>query len=65
MTAAGAGGGPLGGANITSKNAVYVFGYVALPGVYLLEKDMDVLQALVKAGGPVLPVSGDDYPLLT
>jgi polysaccharide export outer membrane protein len=56
-TPAGIGGGTLGASTISSKNAVYVFGYVAVPGVYLLEKDMDVLQAVVRAGGPVLPLS--------
>ncbi len=56
--ATGVGGGSVGASMITSKNAVYVFGYVAVPGVYLLEKDMDVLQAVVRAGGPILQLSG-------
>lgn len=55
-TPAGAGGvaGAVAGGAVNSKNAIYVFGYVAMPGVYPLEKDMDVLQAVVKAGGPIL-----------
>lgn len=39
---------------IGSANAVYVFGYVVAPGIYPLEKNMDVLQAIVLAGGPLL-----------
>lgn len=43
---------------INSKNSIYVFGYVAVPGIYPLEKNMDVLQALVLAGGPLLQQGG-------
>jgi len=62
VPAAPAGTGP-GGANMaaagaSSKNAIYVFGYVAAPGIYTLQKDMDVLQAIVQAGGPILQLGG-------
>ncbi|RMD96156.1 MAG: hypothetical protein D6814_11930, partial [Calditrichaeota bacterium] len=59
--AAGAGGaGVANGGNLFSrKEVVYVYGYVAAPGMYQLEKDMDVLQALVKAGGPVIGAGGN------
>lgn len=36
------------------RNAIYVFGMVARPGVYPFEKDLDVLQAIVRAGGPAM-----------
>jgi protein involved in polysaccharide export with SLBB domain len=45
-----------GGTNLFSrKQSVYVFGQVVMPGVYQIEKDMDVLQAIVQAGGPAYP----------
>ncbi len=45
-----------GGTNLFSrKKSVYVFGHVMMPGVYQIEKDMDVLQAIVQAGGPAYP----------
>jgi protein involved in polysaccharide export with SLBB domain len=45
-----------GGTNLFSrKKSVYVFGHVVMPGVYQIEKDMDVLQAIVQAGGPAYP----------
>jgi len=60
---AGAAAGAMGGApgvtgngNLFSRTkAVYVFGHVVAPGVYQIEKDMDVLQAIVQAGGPAYP----------
>lgn len=63
-TTAGSTGGAAGGAQTapgTSGNlfartkAVYVFGHVVAPGVYQIEKDMDVLQVIVQAGGPAYP----------
>jgi polysaccharide export outer membrane protein len=60
----GAAGGALGGALsamggsgglFVSTKAVYVFGHVVAPGVYQIEKDMDVLQVIVRAGGPAYP----------
>lgn len=65
--ASGAGatsGGALGGAPaaaggnsnlFASAKTVYVFGHVVAPGVYQIEKDMDVLQVIVRAGGPAYP----------
>jgi protein involved in polysaccharide export with SLBB domain len=45
-----------GGANLfANRKSVYVFGHVVAPGVYQIEKDMDVLQAIVQAGGPAYP----------
>lgn len=38
-----------------SAKTVYVFGHVVAPGVYQIEKDMDVLQVIVRAGGPAYP----------
>jgi polysaccharide biosynthesis/export protein len=56
---AAAGGGAQsagGGGNLFShKKSVYIFGYVVTPGVYQIEKEMDVLQAIVQAGGPAYP----------
>jgi polysaccharide export outer membrane protein len=43
---------------IGNKNTIYVFGYVVTPGIYPLEKNMDVLQAIVLAGGPLLQQGG-------
>lgn len=53
-----AGTGAMQASLINSKNSIYVFGYVATPGIYPLEKNMDVLQALVLAGGPLLQLGG-------
>lgn len=53
-----AGAGALQASLISNKNSIYVFGYVAVPGIYPLEKNMDVLQALVLAGGPLLQQGG-------
>ncbi|NUO79560.1 polysaccharide biosynthesis/export family protein [candidate division KSB1 bacterium] len=36
----------------TPSNVVHVIGEVAKPGVFELEKDMDVFDAIVRAGGP-------------
>jgi polysaccharide export outer membrane protein len=36
----------------TSGNVIHVIGQVAKPGVFELEKDMDVFDAIVRAGGP-------------
>jgi polysaccharide export outer membrane protein len=45
-----------GGSNLFARTkAVYVFGHVVAPGVYQIEKDMDVLQVIVRAGGPAYP----------
>lgn len=45
-----------GGTNLFArKKSIYVFGHVMMPGVYQIEKDMDVLQAIVQAGGPAYP----------
>ncbi len=49
-----AGAGAMNANLIGNKNAIYVFGYVVTPGIYPLEKNMDVLQAIVLAGGPLL-----------
>jgi len=49
--AAGGSGGLFG----RSASSVYVFGHVVAPGVYPIEKDMDVLQVIVRAGGPAYP----------
>jgi polysaccharide export outer membrane protein len=43
------------GTLFSRKKSVYVFGQVAVPGVYQIEKDMDVLQAIIQAGGPAYP----------
>jgi polysaccharide export outer membrane protein len=56
----GEGGGlqaPNGGSGnlFSNSKAVYVFGHVVAPGVYPIEKDMDVLQVIVRAGGPAYP----------
>lgn len=34
------------------RQVVYIFGAVGNPGAHFVEKDMDILEALVKAGGP-------------
>ncbi|KAA0227218.1 polysaccharide export protein [candidate division KSB1 bacterium] len=52
------GGGLQGGALIDPQNAIYVFGLVVQPGMYPYEKDLDVLQAIIRAGGPVLQQNG-------
>jgi len=58
-TAGGIGSTPTaagGGSTLFSNaKAVYVFGHVVAPGVYQIEKDMDVLQMIVRAGGPAYP----------
>jgi protein involved in polysaccharide export with SLBB domain len=55
-TTAGAQSAAGSGASLFSrKKSVYVFGHVVAPGVYQIEKDMDVLQAIVQAGGPAYP----------
>ncbi len=41
------------------RDVVYVYGNVVAPGVYELEKNMDVLQAVIRAGGPVLVQGGN------
>ncbi|MDZ7289549.1 MAG: polysaccharide export protein [candidate division KSB1 bacterium] len=63
----GAGGAAAGGArggiaaagglgNLAATNKlIYVFGHVMAPGVYPIEKNVDVLQAIVLAGGPAYP----------
>lgn len=62
--AVGAGGGMAeggalqAGAMVDPQNAVYIFGLVVQPGMYPYEKDMDVLQAIIRAGGPVLQQNG-------
>lgn len=43
---------PMMSSPLERKNIVLVFGDVARPGAYNLEKDMDLLDALVLAGGP-------------
>ncbi len=52
--AAGGGAGPAagGGGLFVRRSVVYVYGSVMAPGAYELEKGMDVLQALIRAGGP-------------
>jgi len=48
-------GGPGGTATsspFTARNEIYVFGAVVTPGRYALEKDIDLLDAIVLAGGP-------------
>ncbi|MFQ5707991.1 MAG: polysaccharide biosynthesis/export family protein [bacterium] len=37
---------------LRKRQVVYVFGAVGNPGPHFIEKDMDILEALVKAGGP-------------
>ena len=56
--AGGAAGG--GGAAVASSGGlfqrnqvIYIYGQVVVPGRYEIEKDMDVLQALILAGGPL------------
>jgi len=44
----------IGGMFVNSKS-VYVFGHVVAPGVYQIDKDVDVLQMIVRAGGPAYP----------
>ncbi len=44
----------IGGMFVQSKS-VYVFGHVVAPGVYQIDKDVDVLQMIVRAGGPAYP----------
>ncbi len=44
----------LGGMFANSKS-VYVFGHVVAPGIYQIDKDIDVLQMIVRAGGPAYP----------
>ncbi len=53
-----AGAGALQANLIGQKNSIYVFGYVVTPGIYPLEKNMDVLQAIILAGGPLLQQGG-------
>ncbi|NUO79147.1 polysaccharide export protein [candidate division KSB1 bacterium] len=53
-----AGAGALQSNLINNKNTIYVFGYVVTPGIYPLEKNMDVLQAIILAGGPLLQQGG-------
>ena len=49
----GAGGtGPGGVSLYAKKKVIYIFGEVSRPGRYELEEHMDVLQAIVIAGGP-------------
>jgi len=43
------------GGMFASTKAVYVFGHVVAPGVYQIDKDVDVLQIIVRAGGPAYP----------
>jgi polysaccharide export outer membrane protein len=43
------------GSMFTSAKAVYVFGHVVAPGVYQIDRDVDVLQMIVRAGGPAYP----------
>ena len=49
-----AAGGPLQGNLVSGSNALYIFGYVVTPGVYRWERNMDVLQAIIQAGGPLI-----------
>ncbi len=62
----GAGGGAAGGAagggaavaassgGLFQRNQlIYIYGQVVVPGRYEIEKDMDILQALILAGGPL------------
>lgn len=43
---------------VDPQNAVYIFGLVVQPGMYPYEKGMDVLQAIIRAGGPTLLQDG-------
>ncbi|MFQ5628023.1 MAG: polysaccharide biosynthesis/export family protein [bacterium] len=45
-------GATLSSSPLERRDAVYVFGAVGAPGLYNLEKNMDVLEALIVAGGP-------------
>jgi len=47
------GAGNYAAAGATQKNSIYIFGFVVAPGIYRYEKDMNVLQAIIQAGGPV------------
>lgn len=52
----GPGGGDVAGSAVaslyTKKKVVYIYGEVSAPGRYELEQEMDVLQAIILAGGP-------------
>lgn len=37
---------------LTRRQVVYIFGAVGNPGAHFVEKDMDILEAIIKAGGP-------------
>ncbi len=54
--AAGAGAGGGGGSLFTKSSVVYIYGQVVAPGVYEFEEGADVLEAIVRAGGPLLTV---------
>lgn len=58
LPAGQAGAGAMNANLIGNKNSIYVFGYVVTPGIYPLEKNIDVLQALVLAGGPLIQLGG-------
>ena len=49
----------------SKQDVIYVYGNVVAPGVYELEKNMDVLQALIRAGGPVIVQGGNRTGLTT
>lgn len=53
VPAAGQGAGKMPAGVAGRVDAIYVFGQVATPGVYPLDEGMDVLQAIIHAGGPV------------
>ncbi|KAA3661450.1 MAG: hypothetical protein DWQ10_04490, partial [Calditrichaeota bacterium] len=54
---AGAGAGASTSSGLFSKRSVvYIYGQVVSPGVYELEEGTDILEAIVRAGGPLLTV---------
>jgi len=52
LSTGGEGGGSVSTSPLERREVVYVFGQVATPGVFNLDKNMDLLDALVIAGGP-------------
>jgi len=55
----GAAGGQVSAGPFARREVVYVYGQVVAPGVYELEKNMDILKAIIVAGGPVINAGGN------
>ena len=56
---------PAGGALQALENSIYIYGQVARPGVYPFTKGLDLIRALIIAGGPTIDAKLDEIQVTT